>query len=1069
MFRISLCAVAMLLPALAAQEPPKKRVLTHADQDIWSTATGITLSPDGKFLAYTQAPTVGEATFIVKNVATGTEFKFYAGTRTAQAAAAPAGDGGENEESEGDQLPPGFPGAGGGGGPGAGGPTFTPDSKFLYFSLQPAKADVEKAKTDKKLPSQFPRPVLAVLDLASGQIVKKHEKVRAFSILGDGAGILVRTMEPPPEEKKGDEKKEEKKEIAPMPKGGEPKAEPKKDVAFIPAARVDADAAPDQKGKGGRQGGTGTQPGQTPRPQTGSDVVVTDLAGGREVTFNDVVTYSITRDLKNIAFTVGAKVPARAGVYFSPLSMPTPTTVLAGPGRYYQLTWDEKQTKLAFFFDENAAAPAPPATPNPANPAVQPPPVDPATLGRKPKVYLWDRTTQSPAVEVAGPSLTGLKKGWQIVDRGGLGFSADGLKLSLAAAPMPEPPVTKEAAKGTTDDANGDQSIRPTLPARDPSKVEMDLWHWKDEAIQPMQAKQANADRTRSYRAVYFLDTKQFKHLADEDRSVTVPDYGDWGVGVSNKKYRGRTWEYSDLPSDYALVNVRTGEAKPVATALKGGLSASPKGKYLIGFDGKNWYAVTAADGKRTVLTAKLGVNLFNEQFDSPMTVPPYGLAGWGTDEKSVYVYDQFDLWRVSADGSEPAAKLTDGRASGTRFRLARVEKPEDPNAEAERERGLNPAFPWLLTAENQTTRDTGFVRLTPDGKTKQLVMGARKYGNPAKAKKADVYTFTVQTFSQYPDYYVADADFTEIKRVTDINPRVKEFNWGTSELVSFKTTDGEPLQAVLVKPEDFDPNKKYPMIVYIYERLTNTVHNFRAPTAGTSINPTFYASNGYLVLMPDIAYEVGHPGPSAMKCVLPAIQAVADKGFLNETAVGIQGHSWGGYQIAYMVTQTNRFKAAVAGAPVSNMISAYNGIRWQTGLPRQFQYEHTQSRIGGTPWEMPMRYLENSPVFAADRVRTPLVILHNDQDGAVPWYQGIEYYLALRRLGRECYLFNYNGEPHGLTKKSNQRDYTLRMHQFFDHHLKGAPMPAWMEKGVPFLERDKEKEQWKKLFEPAK
>jgi dipeptidyl aminopeptidase/acylaminoacyl peptidase len=244
-------------------------------------------------------------------------------------------------------------------------------------------------------------------------------------------------------------------------------------------------------------------------------------------------------------------------------------------------------------------------------------------------------------------------------------------------------------------------------------------------------------------------------------------------------------------------------------------------------------------------------------------------------------------------------------------------------------------------------------------------------------------------------------------------------------------------------------------MMVYIYERLSQNLHRFVVPSAGTSINPTYYASNGYLVFMPDIVYTVGAPGQSAMKCVLPGVQAVVDCGCVDENAIGIQGHSWGGYQIAYMVTQTTRFKAAAPGALVSNMVSAYDGIRWGTGMPRQFQYERTQSRIGATLWQAPQKFIENSPIFMADRVQTPLLMLHNDQDDAVPWYQGIEYYLALRRLGKECYLFNYNGEAHGLKKKVNQKDYTVRLQQFFDHHLKGAPMPEWMEKGIPARPRD--------------
>src|SRR5437899_2434177 len=312
------------------------------------------------------------------------------------------------------------------------------------------------------------------------------------------------------------------------------------------------------------------------------------------------------------------------------------------------------------------------------------------------------------------------------------------------------------------------------------------------------------------------------------------------------------------------------------------------------------------------------------------------------------------------------------------------------------------------------------------------------------------------------PDVWITDANFKAPKKISNGDAQRAQFNWGTAELVNFKNTDGVPLKGLLLKPENFDPKKKYPMIVYIYERLSQGLHAFRAPGPGISINPPYYVNNGYLIFMPDIVYTTGYPGQSAMKCVLPGIHSVVDKGFVDENAIGIQGHSWGGYQIAYMVTQTNRFKAAAPGAVVANMTSAYSGIRWGSGLPRQFQYEHSQSRIGGSLWEYPMRYLENSPVFRADRVQTPLLMIHNDEDDAVPWYQGIEYYLALRRLGKEVYMFSYNGEKHGLRRRINQKDYTRRLQEFFDHFLKGAPAPEWMQKGIPYLQREKEKEKYR-------
>jgi dipeptidyl aminopeptidase/acylaminoacyl peptidase len=317
----------------------------------------------------------------------------------------------------------------------------------------------------------------------------------------------------------------------------------------------------------------------------------------------------------------------------------------------------------------------------------------------------------------------------------------------------------------------------------------------------------------------------------------------------------------------------------------------------------------------------------------------------------------------------------------------------------------------------------------------------------------------TASTFNEFPDILVTDPSFRNPRKVTNANPQKADLLWGAGELIGFRNADGVPLQAALYKPENFDPAKKYPLMVYIYERLSQAVNNFVDPRPATSINISFYVSNGYVVLAPDIVYTVGSPGQSALKCVLPAVQALVDKGFIDEKAIGIQGHSWGGYQIAYMVTQTNRFRAASPGAPVGNMTSAYSGIRWGSGRPRQFQYEKAQSRIGGSLWQVPLRFIENSPVFMADRVTTPLLFIHNDQDGAVPWYQGIELFLALRRNGKEVYMFNYNGEDHGLRKRHNQMDYTVRLQQFFDHFLKGAPKPEWMENGIRYLDREEEKE----------
>tara|TARA_B100000470_G_scaffold115536_1_gene89163 strand:- start:3630 stop:4586 length:957 start_codon:yes stop_codon:yes gene_type:complete len=314
---------------------------------------------------------------------------------------------------------------------------------------------------------------------------------------------------------------------------------------------------------------------------------------------------------------------------------------------------------------------------------------------------------------------------------------------------------------------------------------------------------------------------------------------------------------------------------------------------------------------------------------------------------------------------------------------------------------------------------------------------------------------YTQSTFAEYPDIWVSGMDFVG-KKVSNLGAQTDKFLWGEAELRNFRSSDGVPLKGILIKPENFDPDRKYPLMVYIYETLHQGLHSFRHPAPGTSVNASYYVSNDYVMWMPDIEYGTGYPGKDALKCVLPGINMLVTEGFIDEDRIGIQGHSWGGYQISYMVTQTNIFAAAEAGAPVSNMTSAYGGIRWASGMVRQFQYEQTQSRLGDSLWEVPLRYVENSPIFWADKIETPLLILHNDEDGAVPWYQGIEFIMALRRLEKPSWMFNYNGEAHGLRQRVNQKDFTVRMQEFFDYYLKDQTPPLWMVEGIKAWEKGK-------------
>lgn len=718
-------------------------------------------------------------------------------------------------------------------------------------------------------------------------------------------------------------------------------------------------------------------------------LTVRRLSDATEKTFAGVTDYTFSKDGRSLVYATGEGVFA-----FNPEAPDlTPISLASGKGRYDRFTWDDKQSQLAFLSADT--------------------------------LFLWDRKPTAARSAVTNAQLTSLP----LAARGTLDFSRDGARLFFPTAPA-----------------------RTSAAKDEGPKVNYDLWHWKDDAIQPMQKVRAAMERIRSYRAVLHIAEQKVVQLGDPGMPEVVPSQtGLFAIGSDDRAYRPAI-DYGDgRLTDQYLVNTLTGDRRLLGKERSSTYSWSPDGRYAIRFDSKDWLCLNIATGTEINLTSGLNVAFFNEDTDTPSRPNAYAAPVWSKDGRHVLLADRFDIWQISPDG-KLAKNLTDGigRRRSVQFRVVRTDVDE-------RQEGLDPARPLLLSAESLETRDTGFFTDLIDGaaEPRRLIWANKKYRFVGRAKSADVMLVSVESFRDFPDFFVTTSAMANFQKVTEANPQLASFVWGTAELMPFRSTDGVALQSAVYKPEGFDPKKKYPVMVYLYERLSQTVNDFKDPQPRNSINIPIYVSNGYIVITPDIVYRSGYPGDSAMACVIPAVQKLIEQGYVDEKRIGIQGHSWGGYQIAYMITRTNLFRAAAPGAVVVNMLSAYNGIRWGTGRPRQFQYEHTQSRIGGTPWQMPLRFIENSPLFRADQIQTPVLTMHNDADDAVPWYQGIEFYLALRRLNKEIYLFNYNGEPHNLRIRANQRHYSDRMLEFFDHFLKDAPKPAWMERGRPFLERE--------------
>ena len=437
-----------------------------------------------------------------------------------------------------------------------------------------------------------------------------------------------------------------------------------------------------------------------------------------------------------------------------------------------------------------------------------------------------------------------------------------------------------------------------------------------------------------------------------------------------------------------------------------------------------------------------------------PDNPAPYGIEGWIDDEKHILVRDKYDLWSVDLAGIEAPLNVTKGfgRKNNLTFQYLKLDAESDYIGKNEQ---------MYLSAFNNVNKEAGFFisKLGSTADPLPLYMGKYSFGRGMiKAKKSERLIWQKGNFTESPELYVSDNRLNNMRKLSVTNPQQSKYNWGSVELVEWMSFDRQKLQGLLYKPEDFDPSRSYPMIVYFYERSSETLYGYNPPAPSPSkINITFAVSNGYLVFVPDIPYVVGYPGQSCYNSVVSGTYALLDRyKFIDKNRLGLDGQSWGGYQIAYLVTQTDLYSCAYAGAAVSNMISAYGGIRWESGMSRMFMYEHTQSRIGGSLWEKPLQFIENSPIFWVPKINTPLLLMNNDADGAVPWYQGIEFFTALRRLNKPAWMLSYNDEEHNLVKRPNRKDISIRKMQFFDHYLKGADMPYWMKNGISQIEKGK-------------
>jgi dipeptidyl aminopeptidase/acylaminoacyl peptidase len=899
------------------------------------------------------------------------------------------------------------------------------DSRFVYFKIKPIFKETREARIKKKKADEIPKDSLGIIELGEDSVLK-IARVKTFKAPENAGGWIAYHLEKPlPDSLKKktlpDSLKAKSDLLAKLADSvirrsiDSIKGKIEREEVIAAAQKAAKEIL--QKGKD-EAGEANDAEGDEVAPllsTEGTDLVLRRTSDNHLVRFKLVNEFYFDKKGTKLLIETSRNTKnsnSKSLVLLYHLLSGQTDTVMKGCNECKGYQMDEEGNQLAFLAERDSSSRA---------------------LQKFFKLWHYE-VGQDSANMLADKNTVGMKLGSTVSEDGAIVFSKDGKKIYFGTAPVRQPKDT-------------------TLVDFELARV--DVWHYNDDYLQPQQLKQLSAELKRSYTAVIMPASGRVVQLGDESaENILLVDEGnaDYVLGSSTKGGRIATqWTGRGTRSAY-VISTSDGTRLLVKKDVISFMQASPKGKYIYWYDPaeKNYFTYDVSTAEVKNITKKIKVPLYDTEYDMPDYPSAAGASGWVEGDKYFLLNDEYDIWKVDPTGKEQPVNLTNGYGRKNKVSLDYVRLDLE-------KRFINEGEKILLRGFNRITKNAGFFTTKVDTGSDPVLlsMGSYSYNNPIKAKNADAYTLQRSTIKE--NELFATTDMKNLTQLTDIASQQKNYNWLTVELVKWKMFDGKMSEGMLYKPENFDPKKKYPIIFYFYERNSDNLNNYRPPAPSASIiNVPYFVSNGYLVFDPNIYYKTGEPGASAYNSVVSAAKYLAKMPWVDSTRMALQGQSWGGYQIAYLITKTNMFRAAGAGAPVANMTSAYGGIRWGAGINRQFQYEKSQSRIGATLWQRPDLYIKNSPLFAADKIKTPLLMTHNDADDAVPWYQGIEFFTALRRLGKKVWLLQYNGEAHNLLERRNRKDLSIRLSQFFDYYLKDAKPAKWIKDGLPATEKGK-------------
>ena len=928
--------------ASGKKDPGTLKVLNLPDYGSWNRITGTAISPDGKWMTYTLQPNDGDATLFVKQLDGDKVFTVNAGT----APTAGRGDGG----------------GGFGGGP-ANGPTFSDDSRFVGYYVNPPGT-----------------------------------KGRAR---GPGAGRGGRGGASPA----AAETTPRKFELLDLESGT------KLDVPNAASFRF---------AKGGHWLAVRTNKAAADTTHEGADLLLRDLSLGASRNIGNVNQYDFDDNGRLFAYTIDASERLGNGVYQIDLASGETKTLDGAAQIYDQLQWSSDGANLAVLRGTKGAS----------------------NKQRDNVVLAWSQLGTAKVTSfLYDPSQdSAFPKGMVLSEFSTPRFSRDGSRILVGIK-------EQEAEPAKSDDP----------------QANVDVWHWNDPDPQSVQMIRIQQLRRTTTPVSIVLATKRLVKLGSQDMPVVTPTAnGKWAIGRDDSAYRGEV-AWGGSHADYYRVNTETGERTLIEKKIVRTMGTSPDSKWFLFLKDKHVKAINLETMKSVDLDDGEKLSFVDVDDDHPYELPTYGVAGWSRDGKYVLLNHKYDVWALPLDGGK-AINLTQGAgtAQQIQFRVVRLDRRAGRGGRGggifgtglggDDDEGLDLTKPVLLSAYGEWTKKTGYWSASLGKAPAALVWTDKQVGQAQKAEKADRVIFTEQTFNEFPDYWVSTTAFASPRKITDADPQLGEYAWGSKVLIEYTNSKGKKLQGTLTLPAGYQPGKRYPMLVYFYEIMSNTHHSFSMPVYDDRPHISTYASNGYLVLQPDVVYEIGKPGTSAVDCVESAVKKVIELGYADPQHIGLQGHSWGGYQSSYILTRSKLFAAVVTGAPPTDLISFYDETYPGTGTLQQGIMELGQVRMGdgATPWTAKDLYEDQSPIFHVRDITTPFLILHGTADNAVDWHQGLEFYGAARRWGKHVILLSYPGEPHHLAKTENQKDFQIRMKQFFDHYLMDKPEPKWMSDGVP-------------------